>query len=94
MGAQKSFLDAIINWKKVSAYFKEFSEDESKLDEIIKKRIIETIKIDHPDDYSEYIKKNKKIIEERKKRYKEKYLNDLEKINNFLSPPDRGQKNN
>lgn len=70
-------------WKEVLKNLMELSDD-SKIEKLIEKRMILVIKKKHPKDYKDFVKRNKKRLEEIKLELKEKYSKEIrQKILSF-----------
>lgn len=82
-----ALIGGFINWDGVSERIKELSEDTEKIDSVVDKQLEDVIRKLHPDDYSDFVAKNKEQLDEIKTRIKHRYSSEIkDRVSKFLIP--------
>ena len=81
-------ISKMLDWEKVSDTIKKLSHDDSAIETLINEQLISVIKKVHPNDYREFIEKNKDDLYEIKSKLKHKYSNELRQAISFLYSAD------
>jgi hypothetical protein len=82
-----SLINSYLDWKEVSDRVMELSKDQSRIEEQVNDQMMEVIKELHPQDYQEFIEKNKNHLEEIKRKLRTRYSSEIkDRIIKFLDP--------
>lgn len=81
----RSVLDHVLNWRKVTSRLQEYSEDATRIEELVNQKVDAAIKASHPNDFNEFVARNRKELDAMKEQLKKKYGVELKGCVSLLS---------